>query len=199
MLADPLPGPAWVVTEGPAPVVVPETLPPPAVTDDCMPPAEEAEVFGALSPGLRCTVLQLLLLGAEVEVVVLPFEEDELDELELSAWANAAAAIEAASAAPQNTDRFITFPRAGVGLMGARPMQGLCGPCIGHASCASVAIPLVLAGVFAALFAVLARVLVGVIEACRSGRRTARADRRSGRALASGRAAGAEGRGRTRA
>ena len=115
MLLEPGLGPAWVDTEGPAPVVEPDTLPFPAVTELVRPPAEEADVFGGCSPGFRWTVLQLLLLGADAEVVVLPSEEDELDELELSAWANAAAAIEAASAATQNTDRFIAFPLLGLG------------------------------------------------------------------------------------
>jgi hypothetical protein len=107
MLVELLPGPAWEVTEGPAPVVEPDTLPLPAVTELERPPAEETDVFGGCSPGFRWTILQLLVLGVDVEVVVLPSEEDELDELELSAWANAVAATEAASAATQNIDRFI--------------------------------------------------------------------------------------------
>lgn len=53
MLFEPLLGPACVVTEGPAPVVEPDTLPPPAVTEDFMPPADDEELFGGRSPGLR--------------------------------------------------------------------------------------------------------------------------------------------------
>jgi hypothetical protein len=53
MLVEPVPGPAWVVTDGPAPVVVPDTLPPPAVTELVMLPAADDEVFGGLSPGFR--------------------------------------------------------------------------------------------------------------------------------------------------
>jgi hypothetical protein len=53
MLAEPDPGPACVETEGPAPVVEPDTLPLPAVTELVMPPAEDAEEFGGFSPGLR--------------------------------------------------------------------------------------------------------------------------------------------------
>jgi hypothetical protein len=84
MLLDPLPGPAWVETVGPEPVVVdPDTLPPPAVTCELMLPADEAEPLGAFSPGFRCTVLQLLFGAAEDETR--PSEEEELDELELSA------------------------------------------------------------------------------------------------------------------
>jgi len=105
MLVEPVPGPAWVDTEGPAPVVEPDTLPPPAVTELFMPPADDAEVFGGLSPGFKCTVLQLLLCGAEVDVV-LPSDDDELDELLLSACA--AAANETARAV-QNTRFFIAI------------------------------------------------------------------------------------------
>jgi hypothetical protein len=53
MLVEPVPGPACVVTEGPAPLVEPDTLPPPAVTDEVMPPAEDDDEFGGFSPGLR--------------------------------------------------------------------------------------------------------------------------------------------------
>lgn len=63
----------------------PDTLPPPAVTDDVRPPAD-AEAFGGRSPGLRWTVLQLLL-GLDDDDVVFPSELAELDELELSACA----------------------------------------------------------------------------------------------------------------
>jgi len=65
--------------------VDPDTLPPPAVTDEVRPPAEDAEVFGGRSPGLRWTVLQLLF-GPDDEDVF-PSELAELDELELSACA----------------------------------------------------------------------------------------------------------------
>ena len=75
VLVEPVPGPTCVVTEGPAPVVEPDTLPPPAVTELLMLPAEEDdEVFGGVSPGFKCTVLQLLLLGPAVDVV-LPSDE----------------------------------------------------------------------------------------------------------------------------
>jgi hypothetical protein len=87
MLLEPLPGPACVVMEGPAPVVVPDTLPPPAETDDCMPPAVDAEVFGGFWPAFRCTVLQFALGWDEFVDTLLPLELDELDELLLSAWA----------------------------------------------------------------------------------------------------------------
>jgi len=50
--------------------------------------------------------LQLLLFAPELELVVLPSEDDALDELELSACA--AAATTRVSAAAQNTDGFIT-------------------------------------------------------------------------------------------
>jgi len=102
MLAEPVAGPACVVTEGPAPVVEPDTLPPRAVTELLMLPADEDELLGALSLGFKCTVLQLLL-GLELDVV-LPFEDDELDELLLSAWA---AAANATARAVQNTRCFI--------------------------------------------------------------------------------------------
>jgi hypothetical protein len=97
MLVDPVPGPAWVATVGPAPVVVePETLPPPAVTCELMLPVDEAELVGAFSPGFRCTVLQLPL-GAE-EDETRPSEEAELEELELSAWAAKATTLANATA-----------------------------------------------------------------------------------------------------
>ena len=84
MLVDPPPGPVWVETVGPEPVVVePDTLPPPAVTCELILPADVDEEVGAFSPGFRCTVLQLLF-GAE-EDETRPSEEAELDELELSA------------------------------------------------------------------------------------------------------------------
>jgi hypothetical protein len=85
MLVEPKPGPACVVTEGPAPVVEPDTLPPPAVTVLLTPPADDDEVFGGFSPGFKCTDLQLLLLGPELDLVVLPSDDDELDELLVSA------------------------------------------------------------------------------------------------------------------
>jgi len=97
MLVDPAAGPAWLEMVGPEPVVVdPDTLPPPAVTCELMLPAEEDEPLGAFSPGLRCTVLQLLL-GAE-EDEIWPSDDAELDELELSAWAAKATALASATA-----------------------------------------------------------------------------------------------------
>jgi hypothetical protein len=84
MLLELVPESDWTDVEGPAPVVEPDTLPPPAVTDDVRPPAEDAELVGGRSPGLRWTVLQLLL-GPDDEDVVFPSELAELDELELSA------------------------------------------------------------------------------------------------------------------
>jgi hypothetical protein len=84
MLVDPVPGPACVVTDGPAPMVEPLTLPPPAVTELLRPPADDDDVFGGLSPDFKCTVLQLLLFGPELEAIA-PSEDDELDELLLSA------------------------------------------------------------------------------------------------------------------
>ena len=53
MLLEPLPGPACVVTEGPAPVVDPDTLPPPAVTELLRFPVDDEDVFGGLSLGFR--------------------------------------------------------------------------------------------------------------------------------------------------
>ena len=98
MLLEPLPGPACVVTVGPAPVVEPDTCPPPAVTELLRPPADDDELFGGFSPGFKCTVLQLALFGPELDDVVLPFDEDdELDEL-LSACAAAATATARAAA-----------------------------------------------------------------------------------------------------
>ena len=97
MLVDPLPGPAWVETVEPEPVVVePDTLPPPAVTCELMLPADDAEPAGAFSPGFRRTVLQLPF-GAE-EDDTRPSEEAELEELELSACAAKATALASASA-----------------------------------------------------------------------------------------------------
>jgi hypothetical protein len=96
MLVEPVPGPACVDTEGPAPVVEPDTLPLAAVTELVMPPAEEVELCGGFSPDLRWTVLQLLL-GPDDEDDVLPSEEAELDELELSAWAQATVTANAAA------------------------------------------------------------------------------------------------------
>lgn len=110
MLVDPLPGPAWVETAGPEPVVVdPDTLPPPAVIWELMLPADEAEPPGALSPGFRCTVLQLLLLGPEFDDALLPSEEAELDELELSACA-AATAARATTVAQNAADFMVKNP-----------------------------------------------------------------------------------------
>ena len=84
MLVAPLPGPAWLETVGPEPVVVePDTLPPPAVTCELRVPAEDDEPVGAFSLGLRCTVLELLF-GAE-EDETRPSDDAALDELELSA------------------------------------------------------------------------------------------------------------------
>jgi len=84
MLVEPLPGPAWLETVGPEPVVVePDTLPPPAVTCELMLPADVEEPVGAFSPAFRCTVLHLLF-GAEDDETR-PSDDAELDELELSA------------------------------------------------------------------------------------------------------------------
>jgi hypothetical protein len=84
MLVALLPGPAWLETVGPEPVVVePDTLPPPAVTCELMLPAEDDAPVGAFSPALRCTVLQLLF-GAEDDDRR-PSDDAALDELELSA------------------------------------------------------------------------------------------------------------------
>src|SRR5215212_8776692 len=129
MLVEPLPGPARVVTDGPAPVVEPDTLPPPAVTELLMPPADDDEVFGGRSPGFKCTVLQLLLFGPELDVV-LPSDDDELDELLLSACAAAATAM--ARAAAQKAVGFIAQI-----LVKDAPMQGRSGRCIGRVSCVS--------------------------------------------------------------
>src|SRR3954468_18030516 len=107
MLVEPEPGPACVVTEGPAPVVEPETLPPPAVTELFRPPADDDdEVFGGFSTRFKCTVLQLLLFGPELETV-LPSEDDELDELLLSACAATDVAM---ARAVQITRGFIASP-----------------------------------------------------------------------------------------
>ncbi len=119
MLVEPVPGPACDDTEGPAPVVKPDTLPLPAVTDDARPPAA-ADVFGGVSPGFKCTVLQLAL-GPDDEEDVLPSEDDALDELELSAWA--AMAITLASAAAQNIGFFIrNSPGQATGRPAGRPV-----------------------------------------------------------------------------
>jgi len=64
--------------------VDPDTFPPPAVTELLRPPAADVELFGAFSPGFKCTVLQLLSLGPELDTV-LPSDDDELEELVLSA------------------------------------------------------------------------------------------------------------------
>jgi hypothetical protein len=107
MLVEPLPGPAWVDTDGPEPVVVePDTLPPPAVTDEPMLPADaDDDAPGGFSPGFRCTVLQLLL-GPDEDDETRPSEDDDaLDELELSACA--AKATAAARAAAENRVVFI--------------------------------------------------------------------------------------------
>jgi hypothetical protein len=55
MLVEPEPGPVWVETVGPEPVVVePDTLPPPAVTCELTLPAEtDDDEPGAFSPGFR--------------------------------------------------------------------------------------------------------------------------------------------------
>jgi hypothetical protein len=100
MLVEPEPGPACVVTEGPEPVVVePDTLPPPAVTDEPMLPAEaDDDAPGGFSPGFRCTVLQLLLLGLDEDETRPSDDDDALDELELSAWAAKATALASATA-----------------------------------------------------------------------------------------------------
>jgi hypothetical protein len=107
MLVEPLPGPAWVVTDGLDPVVVePDTLPPPAVTCELILPAEaDDDEPGAFSPGFRCTVLQLLLGPDEEEETRPSDDEAALDELELSAWAAKTAVL--ANAAAQNTVNFM--------------------------------------------------------------------------------------------
>jgi hypothetical protein len=79
MLLEPVPLPDWVDIDVPPPVVKPDTFPPPALTELVMLPE------GGVSPGLSWTVLQLALFGPELDDVVLPFDEDELDELLLSA------------------------------------------------------------------------------------------------------------------
>jgi len=119
MLVEPLPGPACVDTDGPAPVVEPDKLPPPAVTELRRPPAEDEEVLGGLSPGFRCTVLQLALFGPEVDVIV-PSDDAELDELLLSACA--AAATARTRAAAQKTVGFIA--RILVRIIGDAPDAG---------------------------------------------------------------------------
>jgi len=98
MLVEPVPGPACVAADGPAPVVEPDTLPLPAVTELVSPPAEDVEVFGAFSPGFKFTVLQLPF-GPDDEDVVLPSDEAALDELLLSACAQATVAANAKAAA----------------------------------------------------------------------------------------------------
>jgi len=110
MLVEPVAGPAWVDTEGAAPVVEPDTLPFPAVTELVMPPAD-VEEFGGFSPGLRWTVLQLPF-GTDVEVVVLPSEDAALDELELSACAPQAKTAASPTAAAQEIACFILGSRA---------------------------------------------------------------------------------------
>ena len=100
MLVEPVPGPACADTEGPAPVVDPDTLPLPAMTELVMPPAEDVDVFGAFSPGFKWTVLQLPL-GPDDEDDVLPSEDAALDELVLSACAAQATVAANATAAAQ--------------------------------------------------------------------------------------------------
>jgi hypothetical protein len=118
MLVEPVPGPACVDTEGPAPVVEPDTLPLPALTEEVMPPMEEVDVFGGFSPGFRLTVLQLPF-GPEVEDV-LPSEDAELDELLLSAWAAATTAT--AIAAAQKAVDFIANSGEATGRPEGRPV-----------------------------------------------------------------------------
>jgi len=117
MLAEPDPGPACVETEGPAPVVEPDTLPLPAVTELVMPP--EVDEFGGCSPGFRWTVLQLPF-GPE-DVVILPSEDAALDELELSACAPQAKVAANATAAAQKLACFIRVSRVEGYAPDARP------------------------------------------------------------------------------
>jgi len=137
--------------------------------------------------------LQLALFGPELEDVVLPSEDDELDELLLSACAAAATAM--ARAAAQHAVGFIAqIPCADIsGTPRCRPVRR-CIRGVRHASVViAIAIAaLMLASVFAALFTVLAGALVGIIESGLARGRAAGADGRSGRALASRRAAGAQ-------
>jgi len=183
MLVEPLPGPACVVTEGPAPVVEPDTLPPPAVTELPMPPADDDEVFGGLSPGFKCTVLQLLLFGPELDVV-LPSDDDELDELLLSACAAAAIAT---ARAVQNTRCFIApLQESDRAAEAAR---------VDYQMLLVVAIAaalLMFASVLTPLPSMLAGALVGVVQTGGSCGGTAGANRRTARALAGRCAAGAE-------
>jgi len=105
ILFEPVPGPACVDTEGPAPIVEPDTLPLPAVTELFMPPADDADLFGGVSPGFRCTVLQLPF-GPDADDI-LPSEDAALDELVLSACAAKATVATAAMAAAQQIACFI--------------------------------------------------------------------------------------------
>jgi hypothetical protein len=84
-------------------------------------PAADVEVFGGFSPGLRCTVLQLLL-GPDDDVTR-PSDDAELDELELSAWAAKATAL--ANTTAEMMDFFMAvFPgkRPG-GVMAAQSVE----------------------------------------------------------------------------
>lgn len=136
--------------------------------------------------------MQLALFGPELEDVVLPSEDDELDELLLSACAAAATAM--ARAAAQNAVGFIAqIPCADIRHAPMQAGEAL-HPGVRHASVViAIAIAaLMLASVFAALFTVLAGALVGIIESGLARGRAAGADGRSGRALASRRATGAQ-------
>jgi hypothetical protein len=174
MLVEPVPGPACVDTEGPAPVVEPDTAPLPAWTDVVMPPAEDIDVFGGFSPDFRKTVLQLPLSPEEDDV--LPSEDAELDELLLSACA--AAATTTTRAAAQKASDFIAKlpskrqggPKAALSLKTKLVLV--------------VVATLMLPSILAALFSVLASAPVRVVEPGRSCSGPTCADRRSRRALA---------------
>jgi len=115
-----------------------------------------------------------LLFGPELDdVLLLPSEDDELDELLLSACAAAATAT--ASAAAQNADGFMLNPLFGLGwkprpMQGSRLAPGMChgGSLIAVAAPFTAFTALMLAGVLATFFAVLAGSLVGVVEPGRS-------------------------------
>jgi hypothetical protein len=116
MLLEPVPVPGCTDIDVPPPVVKPDTLPPPAVTELLIPPE------GGDSPGFRSTVLQLALFGLELEdVLLVPSEDDELDELLLSACA--AAATTTARAAMQNADGFIATSRQAARRPEGRPVD----------------------------------------------------------------------------